>query len=295
MKDISDKDKYPAELRKKLESFYSGKKFYDGLLHESCEHAEECWKRLENKVKDASEWNFFSLPYIGKKYNGKLVCVGLNVHEGGGRNLQEMQIRGIKAFKTDKKCHKNDIYGDKYDPGVIESLERGCKSVKFENGMKKMGVSYGGTLLWHRIAVYSKILLDGYNSNVADNFKELAEIYEHIIYMDAIKCSPARNRSKPTRKMEKDCPEYIFFKELKIIKPKNILIMSKPVARLMMENYKPIGRSEDFPRSGKDVDHCKIKIEEGNVDVYYVVHPGTRGRGSRTDLFQELANIIPKK
>jgi len=274
---INTKDK-SHEIREKLESFYSKKKFFNGLLHESCENAEKCWKRLDIKVKKASEWNYFSLPYIGKKYKGELVVVGLNVNKGGGRNLQEIQIRGINNFDKDK-IHDNDKkkYREKYDPGVIESLEEGCKRVKFEKGMEKMKEKYGGTLLWHRVAVYSKILLDGYYDGIADASKELAEIYERIIFMDAIKCSPDRDRSKPTGEMEKACPDYIFFKELEIIKPKNILIMSKSVVKMI--------NSEDFPRKGKNVDRCKKEIGGESVNVYYVAHPS---RVSGKELFKKL-------
>jgi len=287
-----------TEVIEKLESFYSNETFFKGLLHETCKYTKECWKGRSDNVKKESKWNYFSLPYIGKEYRSELVCVGLNVHEGGGRNLQEMQIRGINVFKTDKEPHENDKYGYKYDPGVIESLKTKRKPrVFFEKGMEEavkrgdLDKVYGGTDLWHRIAVYSTILLEGYSPDVADNFEKLSETYERIIYMDAIKCSPARNKSKPTKIMEDRCPDYIFFEELKIIKPDKILIMSKPVARLMKEKYMH-GSSGDFPRKGKDIDHCQIKIEEKNIDVYYIVHPGYIGRGTRTELFQELGNSI---
>jgi len=282
-----------TELREKLESFYSKETFFEGHLHESCKHAEECWKRLDNKAKKAP-WNYFSLPYIGKEYDGKLLCVAANVNKGGGRNLQEMCIRGIKAFDTDKERHENDKYGEKYDPGVIESLEKGYKNINFKNGMKKMGESYGGTPLWHRIAVYSKILLDGYYSNVADDFKELAKIYERIIFMDAIKCSPATIDSSIPGEMEELCPEYIFFKELEIIQPDNILIMYHNGAKLIRGKYNPIEGSKDFPGSNKDIDYCQIKIGEKIVNIYYIVHPTTPRRGNRTGLFKEFADFLIK-
>jgi len=285
------------EVRKKLESFYSKEKFFNGLLHESCENAEKCWKRLNIKIKKASKWNYFSLPYIGKKYKRELVVVGLNINKGGGRNLQEIQIRGIEKMKKED-LHDNDKrYGYKYDPGVIDSLKKGCKSIKFENGMKKavdkrdLDKIYGGTLLWHRVAVYSKILLDNYCDDVADNSEELSKIYERIIFMDAIKCSPDRDRSKPTKEMEKMCSKYIFFKELEIIKPRNILIMSKPVAKMMREEYMN-RNSGDFPCNGKDIDHRKIKIAGESVNVYYIAHPS---RVSGTELYKELNDIKKKQ
>jgi hypothetical protein len=324
------------EILEKLVSFYksipgsNGKNFFDDLLHESCGNAEVCWKQYDNEAKKAP-WNYFSLPFIGKKYEGDLVCVGINVHKGGGSNLQEMQIRGINVFKTDKEPHKNDIYGYKYDPGVIESFINGSASQKHESLLKKYKLEnpkrkhfikidfkkgmqkavdigdlekpkkgkkpYDGTELWHRIAAYSAILL-GFSSDVADDFKKLAEIYEHIIFMDAVKCSPATPDSKFKKgPLEKLCIKNIFFKELEIIRPKNILIMNHLAAELIRKNnkeYKYIEGSKDFPGSGRLYDYCKLEINNESVNVYYVRHPSAR-LVTRDGLFEGFVNFIESK
>jgi len=310
MTDINVKDKYHAEILEKLESFYCKEPFFEGLLHETCENAKKCWeKKLNDNVKNESKWNYFSLPYIGKKYKNELAVVGLNVNKGGSRNLQEIQIRGINPFMEDKKPHDNDIYGYKYNPGVIESFKiestkpkhKRKQKVFFKEGMdeaqkRRDSDKYGGTELWHRVAVYSKILLNEYDDNIENDFAKLAEIYERIIYMDAIKCSPATEKSEPTGKMGKLCPNYIFFKELEIIKPKNILIMSHLAAKLIRENkeYKYIDGSEDFPGTGRDYDRYKIEIGKESVNVYYIVHPTAYG-GNRKVLFSEFAEFVKSK
>ena len=134
------------------------------------------------------------------------MCVGLNVHKGGGRNLQKMQINGY----NEKECHKNDIYAYKYQPGVIDSLsgkkEGNSTYVMFEDGMKlaverkHIEKKYRGTPLWYRIALYSKILLDGKQENIEKKYKELAEVYNRIIFMDVVKCSPDIDSAKPNSK-----------------------------------------------------------------------------------------------
>jgi hypothetical protein len=309
------------EILEKLVSFYksipssNGKKFFDDLLHDSCENAEKCWKQYGDEAKNAP-WNFFSLPFIGKKYEGDLVCVGVNVHKGGGRSIQELCIRGFGVFgeNKDRKLCDNDIYGYKYDPGVIESFineaskpkhER-TRKVFFEKGMqkavdigdlekpKKGKKPYDGTELWHRVAAYSAILL-GCSSDVADDFEKLAEIYEHIIFMDAVKCSPATPDSKLKGPMEKLCIKSIFFKELEIIKPKNILIMYHLAAELIRKNneYKYIEGSKDFPGNKRLFDHCKLEINNECVNVYYILHPSAHGvtRG----LFKDFADFVESK
>jgi len=297
------------EILEKLLSFYRKEKFFDerlgeGLLHNSCEHCKECWKRIDKKYKEASDWNYFSLPFIGKEYKGELVCVALNVHKGGGRNLQEMCIRGYNAFKADKKPHDNDIYGYKYDPGVIESFKEGQRRVNFKDGMKEavkkghLEKPYPGTPLWFCIAVYSKIILEKkFNPGMADNLEELAKTYERIIFMDAIKCSPGTNQSRPTGEMKKFCPEHIFFRELEIMRPDNLLIMQKSTAKLLWNKYKPKGAKNDFPGTGRDFDYRQVEIGGKSVSLLYVIHPtahaknhdGSTRQGFRTGIFEEFA------
>jgi len=319
------------EILEKLVSFYksipgsNGKKFFDDLLHESCENAEICWKKYEDNDKNAP-WNYFSLPFIGKKYEGDLVCVAANVNNGGGRNLQETCIRGFTVMEKELLDNEKR-YGYKYDPGVIQSFTNGSANQKhklllkkyksenpkqkhfikinFEKGMQKAvdigdlekpkkGKPYSGTELWHRVAAYSAILL-GYSPDVSDDFDKLAEIYEHIIFMDAVKCSPATQVSEMTAAMEKLCIENIFFKELEIIKPKNILIIYKRAAELIKNNaYKYIEGSKDFPGTD-DFDHCKLEIGGESVNVYYLVHPSRHGRGNRIGLFEDFAAFVESK
>jgi len=301
------------EILEKLISFYSNfpsreGKFFDDLLHESCKYADECWKHYNDEDKKAP-WNYFSLPFIGKEYTGELVCVCANVNRGGGRNIQELCIRGYEAFgeNKDKKLHDNDIYAKKYDPGVIDSFIKKSKEsvnpkqkpktkIFFEKGME----NYSGTELWHRIAAYSAILLEKCSPDVAYDFLKLAEIYERIIFMDAIKCSPATPTSRLIEPMEKLCIENIFFKELEIIKPKNILIMYKKGAKLIKENYKYIDGSKDFPGTHRAIDYCKLEICGEIVNVYYILHPSARPTphrkgGNQIELFEELANFVKSK
>jgi len=282
-----------------LEAFYKKEAFYEekpneGLLQNCCKCSNECWKNISKDVKSESKWNYFSKPYIGDEYKGELMCVGLNVNKGGGRNLQDMQIRGYNV----KKRHENDIYAEKYQPGVMASLgnkkENDSTYIRFEDGMKLAGVKYNGTPLWHRIAVYSKIILDGCKDNLFRNYEELAEIYKRIIFTDVIKCSPATKSSKPNRKMEDNCIRYIFLKELEIIKPNNLIIMSHRAADLIRENKSfPLinGSIEDFPGKNKKFDFCQITIDKKIINVFYIVHPTSPG-GNNEELAGEFVKFL---
>jgi hypothetical protein len=85
---------------------------------------------------------------------------------------------------------------------------------------------------------------------------------------------------------------------LEIIQPDNILVMYQNGAKLLREKYKPIEGSEDFP-SSKEIDHCKIKIGEKIVNVYYIIHPCKRPNpprrgGSDIKLFKDFADCLIK-
>jgi uracil-DNA glycosylase len=95
--------------------------------------------------------------------------------------------------------------------------------------------------------------------------------------------------------MEKLCIKNIFFKELEIIKPKNILIMNHLAAEMIRKNNKYIDGLKDFPGTGKDYSRCKLEIGGESVNVYYIVHPSALGRGNRTGLFEDFADFVESK
>jgi hypothetical protein len=276
---------------KDLKECDEGKFFYqdsgDFLLHKECEQRKKCWKNAPPGAKDGAWWNSFSKPYIGAEYNGGLICVGLNIHKGGGRNIQEAMINGR----------------NQYIPGVKKSLSQGTKKlVDFHVGMEKFQNTdpdnfkkqygdklYGGTPLWFRIAVYAKIILDG---TAADKpSAELASVYDRIIYMDAVKCSPNTDRSKPYSAMADNCFEHIFKNELEIIRPKNILILNHKAASLLNSKYGKGGA--DFPGVNRHTNVKTMTIANKQVNVYYVAHSNAWGV-RQTELPGELKKLVEK-
>ena len=127
------------DIIKKLEKLYSSKNILingkDVVLHENCICKDNCWSNqsIRNRGRDG---NKISFPYIGDEYNGELMCIGINLNEYGGKNAQNELING----NTDQI-------------GVRNFLKTGKKKINFNSK------SYKGTILYHRIAVYSNIRL----------------------------------------------------------------------------------------------------------------------------------------
>ena len=252
-----------------LEKLYVSKNILintkDVLLHENCIYKDNCWnnKSIEKRGKI---WNRISFPYIGEGYDGDLMCIGLNLHNCGGKTALNELING-----NDKHI------------GVKNYLKKGIKKINFNNK------EYPGTLLFHRVAVYSNIIL---NNCICpnDNFK-LVDIYKKIVFLEAIKCSPKENISQPEPNMYNYCPNKILLNEINILKPKKILIFGR-VSDIFKNKY-GINDTSIYSKN-RNIELFKISIENKIIDIIKIIHPTARG-GNKIQLYKELLNVINNK
>jgi hypothetical protein len=241
------------------------------LLHNSCLHREKCWKNIgkqdKNSGKEKLDYNRISYPYIGEEYKNQVLCIGINLYDWGGWNALKNLF-----------CKEN---------GVIKSLEKNKKRMNF--GVE----NYRGTLFFHRLAVYASIILekelntDGKTvisqngKNIYDDFEVLVRTVKKIVFVEAVKCSPKGNRSCPTWEMLTSCPQYFLLKEILVLKPEVILILSKEVLEALKEASNVI---HSF--SIKDVSYSQrcgfyeLGIEGQNFKGFWVIHPTAPKRKS---------------
>ncbi|MCL2044127.1 MAG: hypothetical protein FWG89_08315 [Treponema sp.] len=224
----------------------------DILLHDKCCFYENCWTK-EMKISKGVDWNKISFPHIGEKYNRGLMCIGINMHDHGG----------INAI-----------------PRVVESVKKLLIS-----GKKKYKTSF----LWHRIAVYSNIIL---NKKISpDDGYELSDVYNNIAFVNAIKCSPMskknigkNDRSTPMDNMWKFCPENILYKEITILQPKMILILGNQLSEILSK--KCIG---EIQRS-KNIAYYEIMLEGNPIKILRIKHPASPG-GCKKEIYKELLSL----
>jgi hypothetical protein len=251
---------------KRLEELYTTKNILingkDILLHENCIYKDICWNN-KSKPNRGKQWNRISFPYFGEEYNGDLMCIGLNLNEYGGRDAQNELING-----------NNDQIG------VKKYLQNGKKKINFNSK------TYRGTILWHRMAVYSNIILS--NCICPNDKTKLSEVYKKIAFIEAIKCSPKGNESKPEPNMYKYCPNKILFQEINIIEPNKILILGKTLLNIFINNYNVSNRTYS---KNKNVTLFKILIENKNVNIINIIHPTAHG-GGKIKIYQELYDVI---
>ncbi|GMO33216.1 MAG: hypothetical protein Ta2B_13840 [Termitinemataceae bacterium] len=250
-------------------------------LHEICPHREQCWGDLLPKEKDALIWNDISLPYIGSKFSGKLLCVGINFNGTGGLNAASELITGKE--------------------GVKKSLANQNKKMRFGNPPE----IYSGTQLFHNLAVYANVLLGNThlegdellsvnNKNIYDDFDVLSSVWDELIYLNAVKCSPDpfdknTERSKPTEIMKMLCPKNILQEEIKLISPDNILILSVDIYNSLRTIFTE--RTEAI--SEGRVCEQTITVNEKQIKLFCVPHPSAFGGNSRK-IGTDLAKVFEK-
>ena len=262
-----------SEILQKIEELYKSNGLNccdEELIHEACIHKNECWTEASIKER-GNEINKMPLPYIGDKFKGDLLCIGLNFNDYGGKkahyNLIDDEANGVKRLLTDGKIKINF------------NLAR---------------ETYAGTFLFHRMSVYANIIL-GYYKYEDDKILSLddrilyyskdylAKIYSELIFLNAIKCSPKYKNSEPFEPMYVNCFNNILCNEIKIIKPKNILVFHKDVSGYIKIKF---GCTNNIRK--QNMEYYKTSIENTPVDVYRVVHPS---RGNSVKLITELHDL----
>ena len=255
-----------------LEEIYKSKNILiddkDVLLHENCIRKDICWneKLIASR---GGNWNRISYPYIGENYNGELMCIGLNLNGFGGKEANNELINGNSG---------NNI-------GVKQYLKKGIKKINFGNKKE----DYAGTLFWYKIAVYSNIILN--NCICPNDNVKLSEIYSKLVFLEAIKCSPKGNKSKPENNMY-SCLDEILMQEIDIIEPKKILLLGSSVSDYFKLKKWVIGKIE-FSKS-KKVETFKVLINKRTIDVIKIIHPTAFG-GNSNSIYNELYNLLNQK
>ncbi|MDR1829917.1 MAG: hypothetical protein LBQ76_04015 [Candidatus Fibromonas sp.] len=265
-----------SEILQKIEELYKSNGLNDEeLIHEACFHREKCWAKASVEKKDNKK-NKIALPYIGDKFKGDLLCIGLNFNEYGEKDAHKNLISDARKLLTEGKIRINFNLGKKAYVGTSSY--------------------YVGTFLFHRMSVYANIILDHYkyendeilsldNRILYYSRDYLADIYSELIFLNAIKCSPKGEKSKPFNSMYQNCFDNILCKEIKIIKPKNILVFDKYISELIKNKF---GCTNNISR--QKMEYYKIAIENTLVNVYRVIHPQGFG-GNSKKLITELHNL----
>jgi len=236
-------------------------------LHKACPSSELCWQGREKDDKELDKYNGIHLPFIGPYYCNspfRLAALGQNYHGYGGL------------------LSAHHLFID-----LINRLQKGYKTM------------HKGSTLFHRLAVYATLMIrsdwriEGEDvfmgeSRLVDSFEALADSLNHIVFLNAIKCSPHWERSEPTHPMFDNCPKKFLVKELEILSPKILLVLGKrTLDTIPKQNCKTVEKAED---SQSEIH--QTELTNGPVVVFKVVHPAARNGGNAESIILNAAKLL---
>lgn len=262
----------PYHIIKIHNEFHTMEKEHSIPNCENCIHHESCWKDIEHRKPTTHpngnvEWTHISLPWIGKMYNKhRIAVIGINPYEAGGKNFYPLLIEQAK----------HDL---------------GTGKIKLNFGHK----SYSGTILWHRIALYTKQILDSKEDQETVNFLlsdiPIQNAYDYVAFTNSIKCSPMGERSIPSLNMWKNCSN-ILNKELEILSPKMIFIIGKGDNLFFFLNQ--VVESYQLIEKTKYVDLYEVLLHGEKKIVISFPHPSAPSMGGDHQIGRDLDQFLNK-
>ncbi len=222
-------------------------------LCQICPNAKACWASAEAKVRreppdDCGEDNedgSVCLPWVGPEYRaGGVVVLGINPHIAPG-----------------KRRH------DYTDLLIEHSITWNHYVANFSRGIK----AEGGSRFAFASMRSAAALLDVLDKKPvrARRPKELLDPVMRVARLQAIKCVPRRESSKPFPEMWERCPPLVLGDELDVLRPGILLALGEKPAGAVAQLRGFQEKRADAPRV------CRGLIQRARwaADVYMLPHP----------------------
>lgn len=233
----------------------------DAPLNQVCRHRKLCWEGAEDPA--CPERAGISVPWIGRRYfdsDSKVAMVGINLHDYGG----------LAAHY--EVCTEHI-------------------AVQEANGPGKNGEIFGrGAMQYLRLILAS---LDG--QPIPDPIKvqnrQLAELWERMAFLEAVKCAPGVMRSKPTEAMLDQCPKFLLRGELEVLTPSVVVILGRTQVR---DKVRPWAVPPDgYGRwQHKSLERDVALIEGRRVELISVNHPSSQDQSDVVRSLEQLAGSL---
>lgn len=195
------------------------------------------------------------MPWVGREYSTWRICVvGLNFHNYGG----------LAAHWRVCRSH-------------IEALDAG--------GQGKNGEFFAtGAMTYARAIEMSMTgeLAQGWRTPVP---AELAESWKRCAYLQAIKCAPAEERSKPTSAMCTTWPPFLLKEELEILAPNAVVLLGRTSTRDVVRPMLGVRWGESPGHFERD--HFALG-DNSAVELFCCNHPSAPNRASWTASLEQM-------
>jgi hypothetical protein len=201
-------------------------------------------------------------PYIGATYDAhRIVIVGQNLYDHGDWDA----LISLYAH-------------------VLPSLADGRKRMRFGDP------KYRGTLVYHRAAIYARIISEGrLPDDLWSNPSALADAATRHAFINAVKCSPHGDRSAPLNDMPQRCVPRFLIPELLALAPRTVVCLYKVAYSLLTGDPHHVRNGSE--QSCGPLLRQDLCLRGMPLTCLYIPHPAAPG-GSRTACAQHLAHLI---
>jgi hypothetical protein len=223
-------------------------------LQESCPDRFRCWAQAQDRLQPVVA------AHCGHGQNASIAWpwVGDQYERPGGLCLVALNINSAEAVWWAAPTEEYAIAGH-----VIDGLGEGRKQIW-------RGSSFHYRAMASALAILTSA--DGAEPTIAPAPQEAATAMQRVARVQAVKCSPLKDRSYPTKDMQDNCPPRFAQHELSVLQPGSLLALGVE-ARIAVELLGDVSWAR--PRSG--FLRGSIRIKGRTSEVFVVPHPNSWG------------------
>jgi hypothetical protein len=227
-------------------------------LQRSCPQRDDCWKSAQQYLREPWETEdgggvngSIAWPWVGTDYKPGGLCV---------------------------LTHNINHFDDRsWSIGVEYAIASRAREA-FEKGSKRVGRSL---FFWNMVSSVGAVIAamdgkaptfypDGVNESAMRPLARAARV-------QSVKCSPDRQRSKPTSAMNSNCPNLFAAREIDVLEPIVILAMGRPALECV-KALSPQEISWDELPYPKGYERGTVMLSGRLTEVLWTYHPSAPGR-----------------
>lgn len=233
-------------------------------LSSDCPRHCTCWQGERPALAPAeAAYDAVALPWVGSRYPAeRILVVGTNFNGGGGFGAHWDICRShIQAMRSGRPGH----HGRPYAARVMSAVRaiRESRVGTLDPGWRPPG------------------------------YEELADDWESVAYLQAVKCAPATARSEPFPEMYDACPSLTLMPELDVLRPRVMIVLGRSHVR---DAVRPLLIEKADLRWGASpgsLERDTFSAADTTCTLFCLNHPSAPDAGSwRRSLAQLVEQLI---
>ncbi|MEA2377735.1 MAG: hypothetical protein QOD13_1642 [Thermoleophilaceae bacterium] len=232
-------------------------------LSTKCPRHHVCWQGDRCRWAPDTGYDAVALPWIGNRYEAeRILVIGTNFHDQGGLGAHWDICRShISAMTAGKPGHD----GRPYAARVMSAV----RAVR-ESRAKRLDEA------WE-----------------PPPHTELADDWESIAYIQAVKCAPGTARSAPFRDMYEQCPSLTLMPELEALAPRVVILLGRSRVRDSVRALLRQDADLEWDTCPGSLERDTFTINGAACTLFCLNHPAARdARTWKRSLSQLIEQLI---